>query len=43
MIRDLFVERLAMDLIGPGSPCEVISDRPSDRYLTGILFPRRPG
>jgi len=43
MIRDLFVERLAMDLIGPGSPCEVISDRPSDRYLTGILFPPRTG
>lgn len=41
MIRDLFVERLAMDLIGPGSPDEVISDRPSDRYLTGILFPPR--
>jgi hypothetical protein len=39
MIRDLFVERLAMDLIGPGSPDEVISDRPSDRYLTGILYP----
>lgn len=43
MIRDLFVERLAMDLIGPGAPDEVISDRPSDRYLTGILFPPRTG
>ena len=43
MIRDLFVERLAMDLIGPGSPEEMIGDRPSDRYLTGILFPPRTG
>lgn len=43
MIRDLFVERLALDLIGPGSPDEVIGDRPSDRYLTGILFPPRTG
>ena len=43
MIRDLFVERLAMDLIGPGAPDEIISDRPSDRYLTGILFPPRTG
>jgi hypothetical protein len=43
MIRDLFVDRLATDLIGPGSPDEVIGDRPSDRYLTGILFPPRTG
>jgi len=41
MIRDQFVERLAMDIIGPGTENEVIGDRPSDRYLTGILFPPR--
>lgn len=41
MIRDLFVTRLARDLIGPGSENEIIGDRPGDRYLTGILFPPR--
>lgn len=41
MIRDQFVERLAVDIIGPGAEHEVIGDRPSDRYLTGILFPPR--
>lgn len=39
MIRDLFIQRLHRDLIGPGSDEEVINDRPGDRYLTGILFP----
>src|SRR5688500_15288095 len=41
MIRDVFVERLHRDLIGPGLENEVIGDRPGDRYLTGILFPPR--
>ena len=35
MIRDLFVERLALDLIGPGSPDEVIGDL--TRHTQSIL------
>jgi hypothetical protein len=41
MIRDFFVDRLVRDLIGPAEPEEVIVDRPSDRYLSGIIFPPR--
>ncbi len=37
--RDIVRSRLRVDLIGPQAPEEVIADRPSDRYLTGILFP----
>ncbi|TAZ73772.1 DNA helicase [Rhizobium ruizarguesonis] len=34
------VKRLREDLIGPlGGPEEQITDRPTDRYLTGMLFP----
>ncbi|MGO7273043.1 DNA helicase [Rhizobium ruizarguesonis] len=40
-VRDTLVERMKVDLMGPESPEEVISDRPTDRYLTGILFPPR--
>ena len=39
MIRDELTAALERDLIGPGSPEEIINDRPGDRYLTGILFP----
>lgn len=39
--REIVLERLKADLMGPASQDEVISDRPSDRYLTGILFARR--
>lgn len=39
--RDTLVERMKIDLMGPETPDEVISDRPTDRYLTGILFPPR--
>lgn len=39
--RDTLLERLKVDLIGPEEPNELISDRPTDRYLTGILFPPR--
>lgn len=39
--RTLILERLRRDLIGPTSDEEVIRDAPSDRYLTGILFPTR--
>ena len=38
--RKLLVERLRADLIGPlGGPDEKFSDLPTDRYLTGMLFP----
>ena len=39
--RDKLLERMKTDLIGPETPDEVISDRPTDRYLTGILFAPR--
>lgn len=39
--RHLFITRLTQDLIGPLSEDESFTDRPSDRYLTGILFPQR--
>ncbi len=39
--RDVLLARMKTDLIGPGEDNEIISDRPSDRYLTGILFPAR--
>ena len=41
--RDSLFERMKVDLTGPASPDELISDRPTDRYLTGILFPPRTG
>lgn len=37
--RDNLESRLRVDLIGPQDEKEVLSDRPTDRYLTGILFP----
>ena len=40
--RRLVVNRLREDLIGPlDGPEEHFTDRPSDRYLTGMLFPPR--
>ncbi|MCD1623466.1 helicase C-terminal domain-containing protein [Citromicrobium bathyomarinum] len=41
--RDILVARMRTDLIGPSETSEIISDRPTDRYLTGILFPPRTG
>jgi len=38
--RDVLLERLSEDLLGPGQEGEGIAERPSDRYLTGILFPK---
>jgi hypothetical protein len=38
--RDVLLKRLEQDLVGPLDPAEVIESNPSDRYLTGILFPR---
>src|SRR5262245_39419988 len=38
--RDGVMRRLREDLIGPISEDEELIDRPSERYLTGILFPQ---
>jgi hypothetical protein len=38
--RDDVVRRLREDLVGPISENEILSDRPSERYVTGILFPQ---
>lgn len=40
MPRELMVKRLREDLIGPRSIDEKVRSRPSDVYLTGILWPR---
>lgn len=37
----VLLERLGVDLIGPAAEDELIGDRPSDRYLTGILYPQK--
>ena len=39
--RDLLVRRLSEDLVGPRVDEEILSDRPTDTYLTGILWPQR--
>lgn len=39
ILRDRLVERIVEDLVGPQSPEEVLTDRPSQRYSTGILYP----
>ncbi|NHF65987.1 DNA/RNA helicase [Xanthomonas hortorum] len=38
--RDNLIERLKVDLIGPFAPDESIDAKPSDVYLTGILWPQ---
>ncbi|EFO81539.1 putative DNA helicase [Oscillochloris trichoides DG-6] len=38
-IRDRLITELRRDLVGPHTPNEEISDRPSVQYLTGILYP----
>jgi hypothetical protein len=40
-VRSFILRRLLRDLVGPAKLSEQIADRPSDRYLTGILFPPR--
>ncbi|MBK7928970.1 MAG: hypothetical protein IPJ98_16230 [Bryobacterales bacterium] len=42
-IRQRILKRLSTDLLGPLTPDEIIPERPTDRYLTGILWPRRSG
>ncbi len=38
--RNIYIDRLNKDLIGPlGGENENINERPSDKYLTGILYP----
>jgi hypothetical protein len=37
------VRRLIEDLVGSKENEEIIADKPTDRYLTGILFPPRTG
>jgi hypothetical protein len=41
MVRGDLISRLAADLLGPADPSEVLDSRPSDCYLTGILYPPR--
>jgi hypothetical protein len=38
--RDRILARLIEDLVGPLSPNEMLSDRPTQRYSTGILYPQ---
>lgn len=40
-VRDDLISRLTMDLVGPIEDREEFRDKPSDRYLTGILFAQR--
>jgi hypothetical protein len=38
--RDIVAIRLAEDLVGPRTEGEKLTTRPSDVYLTGILWPQ---
>jgi hypothetical protein len=40
LFRDQILRRLVEDLVGPLSPNEVLTDRPTQRYSTGILYPQ---
>ena len=40
LFRDRVLARLVEDLVGPLDANEVLSDRPTQRYSTGILYPR---
>ena len=40
LFRDTIATRLREDLIGPRSEHEVLSDRPTQLYSTGILYPQ---
>ena len=40
LFRDRILTRLVEDLVGPLDANEVLSDRPTQRYSTGILYPR---
>ena len=38
-VRHEVVDRLISDLFGPDSPDELLSERPLERYVTGVLWP----
>lgn len=38
-LRDVIVDRVRQDLLGPLADDETLAERPSDRYLTGVLYP----
>lgn len=40
-VREKIVERFQNDLIGPRTVDEMLQSRPSDIYMTGILWPKR--
>lgn len=40
-VRTSIVDRLCQDLLGPIEDSELISSKPSDYYITGILWPSR--
>ena len=40
-VRDEIIKRLSVDLIGPQNQDEVLLDKPSDVYMTGILWPAK--
>ena len=40
-MRNILLDRLKRDLVGPYAEDEVLAARPSDVYLTGILWPRK--
>ncbi len=40
LFRDRILARLVQDLVGPMDVNEILSDRPTQRYSTGILYPR---
>jgi len=40
LFRDQVSRRLVEDLVGPLSENEILNDRPTQRYSTGILYPR---
>jgi hypothetical protein len=40
-VRENIARRLSRDLVGPREASEVLKDRATDVYLTGILFPPR--
>ena len=39
LFRDRIVSRLVEDLVGPLAELETLTDRPTQRYSTGILYP----
>ena len=40
-MRDFLINQMTRDLVGPHTDDEILSARPSDVYLTGILWPRQ--